>query len=264
MELYLLIFMFFWTTSFICSGYEIGFLSVNELKINALAQKGDKSAKIMSRLLKDKEKVLTVLLIINTISLVLLTFSFGKIIFLIFSAGFPKSLETIVLTIIVFTTCELFPKSLFRIYSFELTRKLSFFVLAAYVIFYPISWVFSAVSQRIKKKEEAQSQNYRLHEVAKEGTRRRLLPVGISILVNKISDKKLRFCDICKDMETTTSCGKNNIIIKSTQYMDEVIKRKLLWNYDTIECGGGKKNIYYPTAAVLDSFFKSQKNYKNN
>ena len=256
----LLIFMFSWTASFICSGYEIGFLSVNELKINALAQKGDKSAKIMSRLLKDKEKVLTVLLIVNTITLVLLTFSFGKIIFHIFSTGFPESLETLVLTLIVFTTCELFPKSLFRIYSFELTRKLSFFVLAAYVIFYPVSWLFSAVSQRIKKEEETQSQNYRLHEVAKEGARRRLLPVGISILTNRISDKKLRFCDICKDIETTTSCGKNNVILKSTLYMDEIIKRKLLWNYDTIECGDKNKNIYYPTVAVLDSFFKTHEN----
>jgi Mg2+/Co2+ transporter CorB len=259
MALNLLVFMLSWTVSFICSGYEIGFLSVNEIKINALAQKGNKSAKIMSRLLKDKEKVLTVLLILNTLTLVLLTFSFGKIIYYIFSTGVPESLETIILTLIVFTTCELFPKSLFRIYSFELTRKLSYFVFVAYIIFYPISWVFSVVSQRIKKSEEPQNQNYRLHEVAKEGARRRLLPDGISVLVGKISDKNIRFCDICKDVKTTIYCGKNNIIIKSTQYMDEIIGKKLLWNYDTIECRDLNKNVYYPTVEILDSFFKIQK-----
>jgi hypothetical protein len=45
--------------------------------------------------------------------------------------------------------------------------------------------------------------------------------------------------------------------------MDEIIKNKVLWNYDTIECADIKKNVYYPTVAVLDYFFKIQKKDKD-
>jgi Mg2+/Co2+ transporter CorB len=259
MLLNLLFFMFSWTVSFICSGFEIGMLSVNELKIKAFAQNGSVSAKIMSKLLNDKEKVLTTLLILNTVALIILIFSFDKIIAAIFPQVFSGVLQTLVLTVIVFVSCELFPKSLFRIYSFELTRGLVFFVFFAYKVFLPISSLFMFVSQKIKKGDEVQSQNYQLHEIALEGARRRLLPVGVSVLVNKFSKINLKLCDICKEVEATRSCGKSNIVLKSTQYMDEVIKRKILWNYDTIECIDIKKGEYYPTVAILDSFFKMQR-----
>jgi Mg2+/Co2+ transporter CorB len=245
-----------WIISFLCSGCEIGFLSVNELKINALAKKGKKSAKIMQILLKDKEKVITTILICNNITLVLLTFAFGGIILGIFRQGIPESLETIILTIIVFTTCELFPKSLFRIYSFELTYRFSWLFFFFYIIFYPISWFFAFITKRFKHGEEENLANRRLNEVAAEGARRRLLPAGVSVLVNKFSDKKLKFSDISNNIETTTYCGKNNITINSTQSMDEIIKKNLLWHHDTIECRDNKKGVYYPTVTVLDALFK--------
>ena len=260
---YLLLFMFAWCISFICSGFEIGILSVNELKINALAQRGKKSAKIMQKLLKDKEKVITTLLIGNNFTLVLMTFAFGNIIFNIFTTGIPESIETILLTIIVFTTCELFPNSLFRIYSFELTYRFSFLIYAFYIIFYPISWTFSLLTKKFKHGKEDNSANSRLNEVAAEGARRRLLPVGVSILVNKLSQKKLRFRDICKSVETTRYRGKNNLTINSMQYMDRIIRDKILWNYDTIECADIKKNAFYPTRAILDALFKNPQISKN-
>jgi len=259
MALYFLLFVFAWCISFLCSGFEIGLLSVNELKINALAQHGKKSAKIMQKLLKDKEKVITTLLIGNTFTLVLMTFAFGAIVFSTFSQRFPESLETLILTIIVFTTCELFPKSLFRIYSFELTCRFSFLFYALYIIFLPISSLFAFVSQKFKSNEDVCNINCRLNEVAAEGARRRLLPVGVSILVSKFSTKNLRFSDICQSVETTRYCGRNNIILNSTQFMDEIIKNKILWNYDTIECADIKKNVYYPTRAILDAFFEKIK-----
>ena len=253
----LLFFMFAWVISFICSGFEIGFLSVNELKINALAKKGSKFAKITGILLKNKEKVLTTLLICNNFALVLMTFAFGKIVFRIFTGNFPEMLEEIVLTIIVFTTCELFPKSLFRIYSFELTYRLSFLIYVAYIVFYPISWLFMLISSRFKSKKENAALDGNLNEVAAEGARRRLLPLGVSILVNKFHGKNPRFCDICGDIETTTYCGQKNIRINSTQFIDEIIKNNALWNYDTVECADIKRSVYYPTTAILDSFFKN-------
>ena len=168
MILYFLLFAFSWIVSFFCSGYEAGFLSVSEFKINALAKRGNKAAKIMAFLLKNKEKVLTTLLVGNMISLVLLTFSFGKIIHYLFSGGFHAGLQTLLLTVLVFISCELFPKSLFRIYSFELTYRLSFFVLAAYVVLWPISWFFSTVSSKINGENASAGQDYRhlLHDVA--------------------------------------------------------------------------------------------------
>lgn len=256
----LLLFMSAWVISFVCSGFEIGFLSVNEFKINALAQKGSKFAKITNILLKNKEKVLTTLLICNNFALVLMTFAFGKIVLRIFTENPPKMLEEIILTMIVFTTCELFPKSLFRIYSFELTYRLSLIIYAAYLILYPISWFFMLISSRFKSKKENFALNGKLNEVAAEGARRRLLPLGVSILVNKFQGKNPRFCDICGDIATTTYCGQKNIRINSTQFIDEIIKNNALWNYDTIECADVKKNVYYPTSLVLDSFFKNENN----
>ena len=256
---YLLLFMLAWCISFLCSGFEIGLLSVNELKINALAQRGKKSAKIMQKLLKDKEKVITTLLIGNNFTLVLMTFAFGNIIFGIFTAGIHESFETILLTIIVFTTCELFPKSLFRVYSFQLTYRFSFLIYAFYIIFYPISWTFAFLTQKFRRAEETNEINSRLNEVAAEGARRRLLPVGVSILVSKFSAQKLKISDICKSVETTKYCGKNNISLNSTQYIDEIIKDKVLWNYDTIECFDVEKGAYYPTRAILDALFQNTK-----
>jgi len=252
--------MFAWVISFICSGFEIGFLSVNELKINALAQKGKKSAKITNRLLKNKEKVLTTLLIGNNLTLVLMSFAFGKIILRIFTGNFPEMLDEIILTIIVFTTCELFPKSLFRIYSFELTYRLSFLIYAAYIVFYPVSWFFMFISSLFNPKKDNAALNSKLNEVAAEGARRQLLPLGVSILVNKFHGKNPRFCDICGGVETTAYCGQKNIRINSTRTIDDIIKNNALWNYDTIECSDIKKNVYYPTSAILDSFFKNENN----
>jgi len=263
MAWFLLLFMSAWVISFLCSGFEIGFLSVNELKINALAKRGKKSAKVLKFLLKDKEKVITTILIGNNITLVLMTFAFGGIILEIFKQGIPESLETIILTIIVFITCELFPKSLFRVYSFELTYRCSWLFLILYIIFYPISWFFAFISKKFKRANDTMSPNSRLNEVAAEGARRRLLPAGVSILVSKFSEKNLKFSDICKSIETTKYCGKNNIKINSTQNIDEIIKNKILWNYETIECKDMKKGVFYPTIAVLDALFQKTKKQKN-
>ena len=240
-----------------CSGFEIGFLSVNELKIRALAKKGNNFAKITAILLNDKEKVLTTLLIGNNISLVLMTFAFGTIIMKLFSGNISEAFENIILTIIVFTTCELFPKSLFRIYSFELTNKISFLIFFAYIILYPISFVFMLISKKFKPKKEEQAKNHQLNEIAREGARRRLLPVGVSILVNNFQSKKLRFCDICRNIPTTKYCGRKNIRVNSTQYIDTFVGGNVLWNYDTVECADTANSTYYTTAAILDSLFQN-------
>jgi len=225
--LYFLLFVFAWILSFFCSGYEAGFLSVSEIKINALAQRGNKSAKVMVKLLKHKENVLTTLLIGNVIALVLLTYAFGQILFGIFQ-GVHAGLQTIILTAFVFITCELFPKSLFRIYSFELTYKLSYFVYAAYIILLPISFVFKYISSKLVKKSEVSEQDYRLHDVAAEGARRRLLPIGVSILVNKFNNKALSLEDICQNVQTTGIRGEKNVVLKPAQPIEEIIRSRLL------------------------------------
>ncbi|MCL2843892.1 MAG: DUF21 domain-containing protein [Chitinivibrionia bacterium] len=256
MVAYFLLFIFAWVVSFFCSGYEAGFLSVSEFKINALAQKGNKSAKIMTTLLKNKEKVLTTLLIGNTITLVLLTFAFGKIIFGIFQE-INALLQTIILTAFVFITCELFPKSLFRIYSFELTYKLSYFIYPIYILFLPISSIFKLISSKFSKNGETLEQDYKLHDVAAEGVRRRLLPIGVSILVNKFKNKTLSLQEICINVQTTGVRGEKNVALNPAQPIEEIIKSKLLFNCDTVECDyGGNKKFYYPTAAILDAFFR--------
>ena len=255
MLLYFLLFVFSWILSFFCSGYEAGFLSVSEFKINALAQRGNKSAKIMVKLLKNKENVLTTLLIGNVLALVLLTYSFGQILFGVFQ-GVHAGVQTIILTAFVFITCELFPKSLFRIYSFELTYKLSYFVYAAYLILLPISSVFKYISSKLVKKSEVLEQDYRLHDVAAEGARRRLLPVGVSILVNKFNNKALSLEDICRNVQTTGIRGEKNVVLKPAQPIEEIIRSRLLFNCDTVEFDYGNRKTFYPTAAVLDAFFR--------
>jgi hypothetical protein len=247
----------------LCSGFEIGFLSVNELKINALVNRKNKFAQITALLLNDKEKALTTLLIGNNIALVLMTFAFGAITMKFFSKGFPDTIENIILTIIVFATCELFPKSLFRIYSFELTNKLSFLIYAAYIILYPVSWFFMQISQKFNPKKGMEQKNYQLNEVAQEGARRRLLPLGVSILVNNFQNKKLRFCDICKNIRSTKYCGVKNFRINLTQSVDTLIESNILWNYDTVECTDAVNTVYYTTSAILDSFFLNLTKEKN-
>lgn len=262
MAWYLLLFMFAWAISFSCSGFEIGFLSVNELKINALAKQGKKLARILQKLLKNKEKVITTILIGNNIALVLMTFAFGGIIISIFKQGFPEALETIILTIIVFMTCELFPKSLFRIYSFELTYRFGWLFYAFYFVFLPISALFEFISKKFKARNETINPNSRLNEIAAEGVRRRLLPAGVSIITQKFSEKHLRFGDICKSVRPIKYCGRNNITINSAQSMDEIIESGILWNYDTIECFDIKKGTYYNTCEILDSLFQTAKKLK--
>ena len=255
MLLYFLLFVFSWILSFFCSGYETGFLSVSELKINALAQRGNNSAKIMVKLLQNKENVLTTLLMGNVVALVLLTYAFGQILFGVFQ-GIHVGLQTVILTAFVFITCELFPKSLFRIYSFELTYKLSYFVYGAYLTLFPISSVFKYISSKLVKKSEILEQDYRLRDVAAEGARRRLLPVGVSILVNKFNNKTLSLEDICRNVQTTGIRGEKNVVLRPAQPIEEIIRSKLLFNCDTVEFDHGTRKTFYPTAAILDAFFR--------
>jgi len=115
------------------SGSETGIMSASSIKASSLANKGDKKTIKLLALLSDKQKIIIMILaftnIVNTTYTIV-----GEILINNFFAFFKGStshesvgvfVTTIILTPPLVVFSEIFPKSLFRHYSFSLTRIIS-------------------------------------------------------------------------------------------------------------------------------------------
>jgi CBS domain containing-hemolysin-like protein len=182
----LLIFLLFAFASFLFAGYETGFISWNSFKLKQNSESFIRE-NLAQRLVLNSEKVISTVLIGNNISLVGMSISFSALIISLFGKELPSFIESATLTIFALLFCELFPKSLFRIYSFRLTLFFTPIIYIFYLFFYPISSLFSIITKKRKVNGVDRNRKFKiLNEITKEAERRKLINPNMSFWQDQI------------------------------------------------------------------------------
>ncbi|MFW5813131.1 MAG: CNNM domain-containing protein [Fibrobacterota bacterium] len=147
--------------SFYFSGTETGFISWNPLKVAHRASKGDLNARVALYLMNHKDRFLTTILIGNNICNIAAALIFAQL-FLMLDTYIPLDLyripspESWFLTPVMVLFGEMLPKTLYRTYSFRLTMKSIPVMGVLYLVFFPISWLFSQVSKLFRRSTEGE------------------------------------------------------------------------------------------------------------
>ena len=145
------------------SGSEIAIVSLPKVELQKRLQKGDKAAKLLEKLLREPEKLLTTTLIGTNISTVtgsaLFTSAFleqiQKAIPLV--KDYPELATVLCFTPITLTFGELIPKSLFQKYADKIAFKIVYPIYFFYILFKPISIFVMGISRLVAKLLKAES-----------------------------------------------------------------------------------------------------------
>ncbi len=121
------------------AGYETGLVSLNVIRIEQLAAEGDRRAKLLRRMLRHVDRVLTMCLVGTNLAVV-----FGTLI-MVLQTGKWWTLVVYTPAILIFG--ELIPKSLFRQYATELVLALVYIARLFYVIFLPVVYVVGGMTR---------------------------------------------------------------------------------------------------------------------
>ena len=130
------------------SGTETALMRLNRYKLQNQVRNGNKSAKILEKLLKEPEKLIG--LICLGVNLVNFTAAALVTIIALKLGGEPYvAIATLLLTIVVLIFCEAAPKTLAAIYPEKLAFPSAFVYYPLMIISYPMVWLISATSNSI-------------------------------------------------------------------------------------------------------------------
>jgi putative hemolysin len=187
--------------TFVFAGTETGFVSWNRLKVSHLAETGSRMGRWGLFLINRKNSLLSAVLIGSNVCIVgaslFFTNLFSHITQLSILSKIPSP-ESWLLTPVVVLFCEMLPKSLFRLYSFQLTLKFIPVLLLAYFGTLPFSYLFSLVTGGFRKTVDDQDQTFitKIREemvlVTAEGARTGALFESSNLLFNNILQLKNR------------------------------------------------------------------------
>jgi putative hemolysin len=111
--------------SFLCSGMEAGFLSLNPLRITQWARSNDRKAKLLESYMQDPEHFLRIALVVNTTSnFLVMTLVISKLFVGIYHHSWLIFIILCPFLFLFYTTCELAPKMLFSRFPNRLCLKL--------------------------------------------------------------------------------------------------------------------------------------------
>lgn len=146
------------------SGNEIALVSLDKLRLKEDARNGKHSAKLILKLLENPDRLLaTTLLGTNISTITSTTVAAGVFYSLLGPKGIPISV--VVITPINWIFSEIVPKSVYQQLSDKITSVTIYILLVFYVLFFPIVWVFSSVSNVISlaisgKSDDQQEGNF--------------------------------------------------------------------------------------------------------
>lgn len=128
------------------SGFEMGLISCNKIKISHLVHHGNRRAKHVQKFLKQPEKFLGVTLIATNILLIVATVFATEISANFFKGAAKEALATsLILTPIVLIFGELLPKAVFRQYADRLTLTFIYILEAFYYLLFPFVFVATRI-----------------------------------------------------------------------------------------------------------------------
>jgi len=123
------------------AGYETGLVSLNVIRIEQRAMEGNRRARLLRRMLRRPDQVLTMCLVGTNLALVLGT--------LIMVLSIGKLWTVAVYTPVILIFGELIPKSLFRQYATELTLALVYAARLFYLLFLPVVYAVGGLPRLV-------------------------------------------------------------------------------------------------------------------
>ena len=133
------------------SGTETAFSSVNKIKMKNLAADDNKRAKIVLELTENFDKLITTILVGNTISNIVMTTVATVYGIMTWGAKIGPTLATIMVTLLVLILGEISPKIIAREYAEEVSLLLAPFVKGLIIVLTPITFIFMGLKVLLKK-----------------------------------------------------------------------------------------------------------------
>ena len=133
------------------SGTETAFSSVSKIKMKNLAADDNKRAKLVLELTENFDKLITTILVGNTISNIVMTTVATVYGILTWGDKIGPTIATIMVTILVLVLGEISPKIIAREYAEETALFLAPFVKGLIVILTPLTFIFMGLKVLLKK-----------------------------------------------------------------------------------------------------------------
>ena len=133
------------------SGTETAFSSVNKIKMKNLAADDNRRAAIVLELTENFDKLITTILVGNTISNIVMTTVATVYGITTWGAKVGPTIATVMVTILVLVLGEISPKIIAREYAEEVSLFLAPFVKGLIIILTPLTFIFMGLKVLIKK-----------------------------------------------------------------------------------------------------------------
>lgn len=133
------------------SGTETAFSSVNKIKMKNLAANDNKRAETVLELTDNFDKLITTILVGNTISNIAMTTVATVYGIMTWGAKIGPTLATIMVTILVLVLGEISPKIIAREYAEEVSLFLAPFVKGLIIVLTPLTFIFMGLKVLLKK-----------------------------------------------------------------------------------------------------------------
>lgn len=163
-DLQLILFFVCLVGMFIYAGAETGFVSWNQMKVNHLAERGLWVGRWGLFLVNKKNRLLSAILIGSNLAVIGASLFFNSILSHFDQISILSKIpspESWLLTPFVVLFCEMLPKSLFRIYSFQLTIKFIPILIFTYYLTLPFTWLIAMLTNRLQLTTGDQDQSFK-------------------------------------------------------------------------------------------------------
>ncbi len=216
--LWIVIFIFFLLAAYFAVA-ETSFASVSKIRVKSAAERGDKRAKKALQVLEDFDYAVTTILIGTNITHLGIASIVTVLVLRQWGAG-AVSVSTIITTILVFFLSEMLPKSIAKRYCDALSLATGPSLLVFMKLFYPVSFVLTAIGQWAAKlfgtTEEVSVTEEELHDIIEDMADDGMLDEDQSELMGSALD----FGDVLVDSILTTRDETQRLPIDATS--DEV------------------------------------------
>ncbi len=135
---YLLLIFMFATLAAFFAGSETGFVSVNSHKMRHRAEKGDKRARLLLKMMKNPSFVLGTTLVGTNISVVTATVLTNTFLRQYMPLPYANLVSTVGLTLFLLIYSEIIPKTIFKNRADELVSRTSPYIWIMHYIFFPV------------------------------------------------------------------------------------------------------------------------------
>lgn len=132
------------------SATETAFLSMNKTRVKALAEKGNKKAKLAFKLSDNYDKLISTILIGNNIVNIMLA-SLGTVLFVAILGDVGATVSTAVITVTVLIFGEISPKSIAKDFPEKFALFSSPIINVLIILFTPLNFLFSQWKKLISK-----------------------------------------------------------------------------------------------------------------